>query len=282
MEFHFSTIDFPPGKSFFIQKQTIDEFSKIHSHKNYELNFIISEGGKRIVGNNISAFENVDLILLGPDLPHNRELHQKNNENPSECLILYISDAFITNGLFQISEFEIIQNLFNKSLGGIAFKGNNLIEIASQMEHLSDLQGIESFIALIQLLNSLADIKDQEILSLTPGLTISCYKDLDQIKIVCDYVLLNLQEPIRLEKAAALLHMASGSFCRFFKKRTGKSFIQYIKDIRISRASDLLAKTEKPIAQICSECGYNNLANFNLYFKSVMKTTPSEYRKHFR
>ena len=73
-----------------------------------------------------------------------------------------------------------------------------------------------------------------------------------------------------------------GSFCRYFKKRTGKTFIQYVKEIRISIAAKKLAESDKPIAQICYESGYNNLANFNLYFKNIMEMTPSEYRKNFR
>jgi AraC-like DNA-binding protein len=137
-------------------------------------------------------------------------------------------------------------------------------------------------IALFGLLKSLTEIKEQEILSLAPGLPASLYKDLDQVKKVYDYVLRNIQENITLETAAEILHMTPGSFCRYFKKRTGKSFIQYLIDIRMSVASQMLSQTEKPISQICIESGYNNLANFNFYFKRTMKLTPSEYRKNFR
>ena len=76
--------------------------------------------------------------------------------------------------------------------------------------------------------------------------------------------------------------MAPGSFCRYFKKRTGKTFIQYVMEIRISIAAKKLAESDKPIAQICYESGYNNLGNFNLNFKNIMGMTPSEYRKNFR
>ncbi len=58
--------------------------------------------------------------------------------------------------------------------------------------------------------------------------------------------------------------------------------MDYVKKVRIGIASRLLAETDSQITQICYECGYNNLANFNYYFKLVMKKNPSEYRKAFK
>ena len=282
MEFHISAIDIPNGKSFLVRKQSVEEFSIIHTHKTYELDLLTSGSGKRIVGNNVSAFENYDLVLIGPDLPHNRELYESDENTPPVVLTLYISESIINNSIIHIPELESIRDLFSRSLSGIAFKEADIKALAKQIEHLAKTEGIESFIELIKLLSSLAEIKEQEILSLAPELPVSYYKDLDQIKIVYNYVSQNLQEVVTLDIAAGLLHMAPGSFCRYFKKRTGKTFIQYVKDIRISLASKMLSGTEKPIAQICYESGYNNLANFNFYFKSVMNMTPSEYRKNFR
>jgi len=282
MEFQFKTINFPEGKSFLVQRQQYEEYSVFHAHKDYELNLIKSGTGKRIVGNNISSFKEYDLVLIGPDLPHCREFSKPESDNAPECLVLYISRATFNNTLIQIPELELILNLFRKALNGIAFSGAKVKEVATQMGQLADFDGFESFIAITKLLHSLTEIEEQEILSLNPELIVSYYKDLDHIKTVYNYVLRHSQDTITLETAAGLLHMAPESFCRYFKKRTGKTFIQYVKDIRISMASKMLSETEKPIAQICYESGYNNLANFNFYFKSIMKMTPSEYRKNFR
>ncbi|HEY3389271.1 MAG TPA: AraC family transcriptional regulator, partial [Prolixibacteraceae bacterium] len=276
MEFRFTTINIPDEKSFSVQKQTIEEFSVIHAHKAYELNLITSGSGKRIVGNNVSSFEGNDLILIGPDLPHSRELSESQRDNPPECLVLYISESLVNRDLIHIRELDAIHRLFSQSLSGLAFKGKGVSQIEQQMLQLENLHGSDSFIALIKLLKNLTEIEEQEILSLTPELTVDYHKDLEQIKTVYDFVLRNIQDTITLDMVSGLLNMAPGSFCRFFKKRTGKSFLQYVKDIRISIASKMLSGTEKPIAQICFESGYNNLANFNFYFKSIMKMTPSE------
>jgi len=282
MEFQFMKVDIPEEKSFSVQKQRYDRSSVIHMHQNYELNFVISGSGKRIVGNHISSFESNDLVLIGPNLLHHRELTEPDKSNPLECLILYISESLINRDLVQIKELEAIHNLFKRAISGVAFKGESVTRIKQQILQLVELQGSDGFIALLKLMKSLTEIEEQEILTLAPEFPVSHYKDLSQIKIVYNYVLNNIQETITLDTVSGLLNMAPGSFCRFFKKRTGKSFLQYVKDIRISIASKMLANTEKPIAQICFESGYNNLANFNFYFKSIMKMTPSEYRKNFR
>lgn len=282
MEFQFIKTDIPEEKSFSVRRQSFEEFSVIHTHNNFELNLLTSGSGKRIVGNNISPFENEDLILIGPNLPHNRELSDSVRNNQPECLTLYIPERLANSDLFQIKELESIRNLFSRALSGIVFKGDGVKPIRRQLLHLAKLKGCDSFIALIKLLRSLTEIEEQETLSLTPELPLSYYKDLDQVKVVYNYVTQNMQNTITLDTVSGLLHMAPGSFCRFFKKRTGQSFMQYVKDIRISNASRLLAETEMAIAQISIESGYNNLANFNFYFKRIMKMTPSEYRKNFR
>lgn len=282
MEFQYTINNIPPGKSFIVQKLSYPEFSVLHAHKDYELNLITSGKGKRIVGNNISTFENGDLVLIGPDLTHGWELTPSVQNKLSEGLTIMISETLINGSLIQFEELESICKLFDRALKGVAFKGPRVKDVTQQMEQLAAVNGFESFIAMLKLLRALAEIEEQEIISITPELPDSKYKDLDHVKTVYNFVTGNLQNTITLDTVAALLNMAPGSFCRYFKKRTGKSFIQYVKDIRISHACRMLSDTEVPIAQISFESGYNNLANFNFYFKSLMNMTPSKYRKNFR
>jgi AraC-like DNA-binding protein len=107
-------------------------------------------------------------------------------------------------------------------------------------------------------------------------------KDQNNINKIYEYVFRNIRTGIKLKEAAALVYMEPGSFCRYFRKKTHKTFMDYVKIVRIGIAAKLLAETDKQITQICYECCYNNLANFNHYFKTIMKKTPSEYRKDFK
>ena len=143
------------------------------------------------------------------------------------------------------------------------------------------MKGLEQYIELLKVFNLLLQIEDREYLALPSSLPNSYGKDRDQVNKIYEYVFQNIQDGIKLKEAAKLVCMEPSSFCRYFKKKTNQTFMDYVKSVRIGIAARLLAETDKQITQICYECGYNNLANFNHYFKVIMKKTPSQYRKDF-
>ena len=73
--------------------------------------------------------------------------------------------------------------------------------------------------------------------------------------------------------------MTPVSFSRFFKLRTGKSLSDYIIDIRLGHATRQLVDSMKTVAEICYECGFNNLSNFNRIFKKKKGCSPKEFRE---
>jgi len=281
--FVFEKIDVPNKHSFITRKLELGEHtSKIHSHKNFELNYVISGSGRRIVGNHITSFEDGDLVLLGPDLPHSWEiLKPKKNTTPAS-IVIHFYENIISADFFNIPELEKVEMLLKQANTGISFNGSKAKKIRSNFERLVNLEGLEGYIELLRVFNLLLQVKDQEYLSNNVGNIPTFSKDLDRLNKVYEYVFINVGEGIKLDEAAALLHMAPGSFCRYFKKKTNRTFIQYVKSVRIGLAAKMLTETDQTVTQICFESGYNNLANFNHYFKRIMKKTPSEYRKDFR
>ncbi len=283
MEFVFEKIHVPNQHSFIARKLPLGEHtSRIHSHKNFELNFIVSGAGRRIVGNHITSFENYDLVLLGPELPHCWEILESEKNTPPTCIVIHFFENIISSDFFNIPELESIETLLKQANTGISFNGKRAKKIKSNLERLVNLQGLESYIELLNIFNLLLQIEDRECLSDTIGYPATFAKDLDRINKVYEYVFLNIEEGIKLKEASELIHMAPGSFCRYFRKKTNLTFMQYVKSVRIGLAAKMLTETDKQITQICYESGYNNLANFNHYFKSIMKKTPSDYRKDFR
>ncbi|MEM9144260.1 MAG: AraC family transcriptional regulator, partial [Bacteroidota bacterium] len=147
---------------------------------------------------------------------------------------------------------------------------------------MSESEGLEYYIGLLKIFNHLLKIEARERLSNPINGSSIFSKNIEKVNKVYEYVFQNIQEGIKLEEASAVLNMAPSSFCRFFKKKTGHTFMEYVKNVRVGIAAKLLAETDKQITQICYESGYNNLANFNHYFKANMGKTPSDYRKNFR
>ena len=283
MEYVFEKIQVPHQHSFISREiQMAERLPKIHSHKNFELNYIVSGSGRRIVGDNISSFERNDLVLLGPEVPHSWEILETQKNTAPSCITTHFYENIISSDFFNIPELENVVDLLKRANRGISFKGSKIKNIRVKLERLVQLDGLESYIELLTIFNDLLQVDTYEYLTSDVDMPDKFTKDLDRINRVYEYVFLNIEEGVKLENVADLLHMAPGSFCRYFKKKTNRTFTQYVKGVRIGIAAKMLIETEKSVTQICYDSGYNNLANFNHYFKSIMKKTPSEYRKNFR
>ena len=283
MRFVYEKIDVSHKHSFITRRLKMDPNSdKIHSHKNFELNYISSGSGRRIVGNHISSYTKGDLVLLGPNISHCWEVLEPGPEGQGECIVTHFYENIISSDFFNIPELSDIVSLLKEADGGILFKGPSTKKVAISLQKMVNLEGLEQYIELLKVFSLLHQIKDREFLALPSSMPHTYVKDREQIDKIYEYVFQNVQNGIKLNDAASLVFMEPGSFCRYFKKKTNQTFMDYVKSVRIGIAARLLAETDKPVTRICFECGYNNLANFNHYFKVIMKKTPSEYRKAFK
>ncbi|HMB65073.1 MAG TPA: AraC family transcriptional regulator [Eudoraea sp.] len=281
MEFVFEKIHVPDKHSFITRKLPLKTKDTIHSHKNFELNFIASGSGRRIVGDNISRFEKGDLVLMGPDLPHCWEALEYGKGNEPYCIVTHFSEEVISSDFFKMPELEKVVNLLKLSALGLRFKTENHEKIYNTLLRMTQLEGLEYFIEMLRVFNVLLKMEEREKLSNPIGQAAVFSKNLEKVNRVYKYVFQNVHKGVRLDEAASILNMTPGSFCRFFKKKTNLTFMQYVKRVRVGMAAKMLAETDKQITQICFDSGYNNLANFNFYFKDIMGKTPSEYRKSF-
>lgn len=283
MRFVYEKIDVSHKHSFITRRLKMDpESDKIHSHKNFELNYITSGSGRRIVGNHISSYTQGDLVLLGPDISHCWEVLEPGADGHGECVVTHFYENIINSSFFNIPELSEVVSLLKEADSGILFKGPKTGKVVVSLNKMVHLEGLDRYIELLKVFSILLKIKDREHLALPSSMPNTYVKDRKQIDKIYEYVFQNVQNGINLNDAAKLVYMEPGSFCRYFKKKTNQTFMDYVKSVRIGIAARQLAETDKQITRICYECGYNNLANFNHYFKVIMKKTPSEYRKAFK
>lgn len=268
----------PESHSFQINKLYLNlNTDIIHSHKNYELNFIVNGHGRRFVGGIISLYEPGDLVLMGPDLPHGWEVDNP-EEGPVSITIHFAEDLF-DSALFRIPEFDMLQLLLERSKHGLHFASIDPWKFQTLLEELIQLRGYESMIQMLKILGHLTTVR--EVQSISTG-DFSLNKDqneLERINKVYDYVFHNFNGEIRLKEVARLVNLSETAFCSYFKKRTKKTFSRFVKEIRIGYACKLLSNsTDKNIAQICFESGFNNVANFNRQFREITNLNPRQYR----
>jgi len=251
-----------------------------HYHPEIELVYVNGGTGKRQIGSHISYYSEGDLILIGSNLPH-CGFTDKLTGNESETVIQMKQD-FLGSVFFDIPEMKKIQGLLRIAKGGIAFSGRTKQKIGDKMEVLEYQTDFQRLLSVLNILNELANSKEMMVLN-AEGFTIETeVKDNDRINIVFNHVKGNFKEEITLKEIAQMVSMTIPSFCRYFKKITNKTFIQFVNEYRLVHASKLLAEQTLSITEVCFESGFNNFSHFNKSFKAFTGQNPSQYRNELK
>ncbi|GHA41868.1 AraC family transcriptional regulator [Salinimicrobium marinum] len=270
-----------PEDSFLVFDRIKSDFDfPIHFHPEYEINFILNgRGVRRVIGDSMEEIDDIELVLVGPNLQHGWELHHCRNTNIHEITIQFHNDLFDSK-LLARRIMKPIKDMFDRSAHGILFSKKISEEVKPKILKLSKIDSIDYFLELISILQDLATSRNQRMLSSYTSNNKN-FENSDKTRIIYEYVQENYQDKISLAEISKLVNMSPVSFNRFIKKRTGKTFIEYVNDTRIGYAARWLIEKDLSIAEIAFKCGFNNIANFNRVFKKSKSCTPSQYREEF-
>lgn len=253
-----------------------------HYHPEYELTYIVKSQGRRFVGDHVESFQAGDLVLLGPDLPHfwrnDDEFYPRTSTQEAESVVVQFPSTFTERGLALVPEATAVRQLLERARYGLRFSSAMSQMVAEQLEELPQLNGLNQLLSLLAILNQLATDQDAQLLAsdgyqLAPGVA-----ETERMKRVLEFVLLNFREEIRIEQIASIAGMAPAAFCRYFKNRTRKTFVEYLNELRIGHARKLLTNIDLSIGQVGMECGYNNSSHFHRQFKLSTGMTPFQYQ----
>ncbi len=270
-----------PEDSFLVFDRVKSDFDfPIHFHPEYELNFIGNgKDVKRIVGDSIESIDDVELVLVGPNLHHGWQMHKCKSEAIHEVTLQFHEDLFDKN-ILNRKIMKAIKDMFDRSIHGILFSKKTASETHKRISQLSKLDSMDYFLEFISILHDLANSRNQRLLS-TYTVSRDSFENSDKIKTVYEFVQENYDKKLMLNDAAELVNMSPVSFNRFIKKRTGKTFVDYVNDVRIGFAAIKLIENDASISEVAFNCGFNNIANFNRVFKKLKNSTPSQYKKEF-
>ncbi|MEW4925529.1 AraC family transcriptional regulator [Algibacter sp. 2305UL17-15] len=270
-----------PEDSFLVFDRVKKEFDfPVHFHPEYELNFIGNgKGVRRIVGDSIEDIEELELVLVGPNLHHGWQTHNCKSKNIHEITLQFHEDLF-NEGLLNKKIMKSIKDMFHRSAHGVLFSKKTALEAHDRIKQLSKLDGMDYFLEFISMLHDLANSRNQRLLS-TYTTNRDSFDNSDKIKVIYEFVQEHYDQKIMLADASELINMSPVSFNRFMKKRTGKTFVDYVNDVRIGFAAIKLIENDASISEVAFNCGFNNIANFNRVFKKLKNTTPSQYKKEF-
>ena len=250
----------------------------VHYHSDFELNLVINTSGTRIVGDSSEKFDELDLVLIGPNVPH--AWFGKENED-NRVVTIQFSDKTTESPLMEKRSFKNIKDLLYESSRGIVFSGKTREEVKDKILELTKMQGFHIVLTFFSILHDLS-ISDRRILvssQFDPQKIVRASKS-RRIAKVYDYINENYHNRIKLEELAALVNMSESAFSHFFKKRTRCTYIDYLTGIRIAKACQMLVETTHTVAEICYSCGFGNMSNFIRIFKKKKGLTPIKYRKY--
>ncbi|MEO5601462.1 MAG: AraC family transcriptional regulator [Cyclobacteriaceae bacterium] len=168
------------------------------------------------------------------------------------------------------------------AISRLKFVGKTREEIGEKLQLIRGMHGTTSILTLLSILDLMA--RSEEFIYLNAATYISDVheKSSEKINKVYHYTIENFRKRITLSEVASLPNHSAVAFCRYFKTRTRKSYFQYLTEIRIAYACELLSKGDFNVSEVCLDSGFNNLSYFHKQFKKVVKSTPTEHQKRSR
>jgi len=277
-------VDFPGRSAIKVKLREMPHFTfPWHFHSEFELLYVIEGTGTSFVADNIEEFKAGDLVLMGSNLPHFWRSSETSDNTVLNVkyAVIQLPDDFFKDQINNYPEFYLIGNLLKRSSRGIRFSKKIANEIAPKIKKASKTKGIQRILLLIELLDILS--KTEECKPLAGELYRQENHNFtsDRLTRVMHFLNTNYQNKIELAKVAEIANLHPSAFCRYFKEKSGKSLSEFVNDMRISYACRLIIENKLSVSQICFECGFNNLSNFNRSFKKHTGFTPTDYLLEF-
>lgn len=280
-------IEIPPlsdKDSYYLQERYKPCFNyPLHKHDALELNFVEHcAGARRIVGDSIEELGDYDLALVGCNLEHVWEQSECKSEQLHEITI-QLSRTFFPKEWLNRRIMQSLSDMLESANLGVAFGMKAIMTVYDRLMTLASSEpSFQSAALLIDILHDLAESGDYHRLSSAQYSHAEVPVTSRRIQKLKDYIDSHFQEEIRMETLGRMVNMTPNALSRFFRQKTNRSISGYINEVRIGRATSLLADSSRAIVEISYLCGFNTISNFNRTFKQVKGITPTEFRESYR
>lgn len=242
-----------------------------HLHAEAELTLFEQGQGTRLVGDSIQPMQGPELVLFGPYLPH---CWNCRGESSGIALQVPIDRS---QPLTTLPEWETLDSLWSASCRGLLYPRDAVEPVRKIMARmlLSDRVGrLASFFEVMSILAQ----HPATPLSHKAFTVSDTSRHFESIQRVVREVLQNFHHPLEMGDMIQLAGMSRATFCREFKKSTGRSFIEFVNEVRVDAARQRLRLSHDAVSKIALETGFGNLSHFNRQFRRLVGMSPREYR----
>ena len=252
----------------------------IHCHDIMELNFVENAAGaRRVVGDSSEVIGDCDLVLITSS---DWEQHECKSDDIHEVTVQFYIHFEDEHTPFRTNPYKSIYQMMMRAKRGLAFRMSAIMTIYPRLVKLATID--DKFLMaheLIYILHELSKFDDAYELSSSTFAKVDVSSESRRVLKVKDFINTHINDELRLEQLANLVSMTPTAFSRFFKLRTGKTLSEYIVDIRLGHAARLLLDTSDSVSEICWDCGFNTLSNFNRLFRKRKGCSPTEFREKY-
>jgi len=286
MKVSFQKIETNMNYAFYVKHMHFQYFSHpIMFHPEIEILLVIQGTGTLFIGNSIVHFGPGDLVMIGSNIPHGWQSDEKytraNSKLISEIKIILFKPEIFGEQFWQLPESKGILKIIKLSQRGIKLTGKTLEEVTSLIDSITTAIGFNRIILLLSILEKISKNNEYQTITILDIQNMIDVKDSNRLNKVYKYLMNNYQKNITLEEAASIANLSVPAFCRYFKKRVNKTFIQSLNEIRIAFACQLLIDEDHSVTNICYTCGFSNVSFFIKKFKKITGLTPLNYRKEY-
>lgn len=252
-------------------------YDKLHYHPEYQITRINKGEGFFFGGSGMIKFQPGDIFFIGPNIPHiiksSKEYYKPDSAGVSAISIFFSYNSF-GEAFFEIPEMLTIKDLLSSSRRVIK---TNDVTLSDLIRKTANESSVSKIINLLQILEYFLEVEKDYLSSeiFEYELKESGFKRLNR---VLNYTFSRASENITVNEIAEQANLSRSQFSRFFKERTGKTFISFLNEVRIENACTQLLNTRESIERISYDNGFQNISNFNRQFKKVKKITPSQFR----
>ncbi|MCR5695655.1 MAG: AraC family transcriptional regulator [Marinilabiliaceae bacterium] len=262
-----------------IDRKLKGDFScPLHFHAEYEINILIgAEGAIRKVGDSIEPIGSVDLCLIGPNLSHQLERGTCDMDSEVREITIQFLPSLFGSELLDKETFIPIRKMLTNASRGLVFTPEIVRKMLPFIDELCNTHGFDAYMMITRLLYDLSLAMPRALAGDTFRTEDLCYTD-RRIEHLYEYLRANFHKRIKINEAASHINTSPVTLSRIVKQWTGKSYVAFLNDIRLDHAKRMLMDTEQSVNEICFLTGFNNVSNFNRFFKRRFSITPTEFR----
>lgn len=254
-----------------------------HHHPEYELTLTLNSRGQRFIGDHTGSYDDGDLVLIGPNLPHTWSSTGKvDTASPHVALVMWFRAEWAAALCQSFVEMRGVAAMLARAGAALRFSDAAASEARPLIETLFAEAADERLPSLIRVLALLARDRPAEALASRAPPALAAGGDRARIDRVLDHIHVNYAAGVVMQDLADVAALSVSGLHRLFARHTNTTVSDYLMRLKIGEACAMLSGSSRPIAHVAEAVGYGSLANFNRQFKAIKGMTPRAYRVKFQ